>query len=126
MTEGKKEPKPYQDVNVYVCTGRLTGEPKERGETTVFGFVVHNVETMEGDPVEVPNFIDRIVTFGVDAENCLEYLKTGREVQITGKLCINREDLVIEGKVIFRDKEKTVPAQDVFIEVLADHVQFRR
>ena len=126
MTEPKKDRKPRQDVNVYICTGRLTGKPKERGETTTFGFVVHNVETMEGDPVEVPNFIDRVITFGADAENCLEYLKTGREVQITGKLCINRRDLEIDGKVIFRDEEEEVPAQDVFIEVLADHVQFLR
>jgi single-stranded DNA-binding protein len=126
MGKTQKDPKPHQDVNVYICTGRLTRNPKKRGETTTFGLAVDNVERMEGNPVEVPNFIDQVVTFGKEAEKCLKYLESGREVLIEAKLCINRRDLEIDGEVIYRKEGDEYPVQDTFVELRANRVQFLR
>lgn len=126
MGKKAKEYKPRKDTNVIVLTGRLTADPEEHGEVTTFGLAVHEVRTVEGDPVEIPFYIDAVVTFGVNAENCLEYLKKGREVEITGSLSIGKYELKIDDEIVFYDEDEEHPVMMKWVEVLARDVQFRR
>jgi hypothetical protein len=121
-----KEHKPYKDTNNIVLTGRLTADPEEHGEVVTFGLAVHEVRTVEGDPVEIPFFIDQVVTFDGEADKCFEYLETGRQVEVVDSLSIGTYELKIDDEIVFYDEEEERPVMMKWVEVLALTVQFRR
>lgn len=126
MGENATEYNPRKDTNVVVLTGRLTRDPEKHGKVTTFALAVHEVRTVEEEPIEVTFYIDQVVTFGSDAKNCLKYLEKGREVEITGSLSIGTYELKIDDEIVFYDEEEERPVMMKWVEVLARDVQFRR
>jgi single-strand DNA-binding protein len=77
------------NINRVVLTGNLTRDPELAATSSVsickLGIAV-NTRRKNGDTwEEKPNYF-RVTVFGVQAENCGQYLKKGRPVAIDGRL----------------------------------------
>lgn len=73
-------------VNKVICLGRVSKQPEQFGSAVKFSVALNETWTdKNGTKQEKTEFVS-IVTFGKLSEICLQYLSTGREVYIEGKL----------------------------------------
>ena len=102
-------------LNKVILLGNLTRDPELRYTAsglavTSFGMAV-NGRVKQGDEwKEVPCFVD-ISVFGRTAENCSEYLNKGQQV-------------LIEGRLNFRQWETDEGQRRSKLDVVANNVQF--
>jgi single-strand DNA-binding protein len=71
------------NLNNIVLVGQLAGDPELR--STPDGTSVCELRLAVNDQPEKPVFVD-VSTFGAGADACAQYLATGRQVAVTGRL----------------------------------------
>lgn len=74
------------DLNEQTIIGRVGQDPITKGERTTTPIVTFTVATNSVSKGIKTTIWDNVVAFGKTAETCLEYVKKGERVYITGRV----------------------------------------
>lgn len=124
MGKPRQKSKPTRDLNTVIFSGRATRSAERRGKTAVFGLAVHTIERIDGEPVEVPFFLE-VTVFEPSATACVNYVKKGKRLVVEGNLTFYEYEATYEGgETIYRDEAGEHPLMKQVPRVLTSNVQF--